>query len=398
MTRSPLGSLLVRGALLLAVAAVLAGFAVPAHADPDGLQPTDGVAAQIGQLNGQLNQADQDLKAASVAASVAIEHYERAVVDAQRAQTAYDAAQARTVIATRNVGTAEDQVGALARQDYEYGGNVGALAALVNGSPSHLMRNLSYLRYVGTRHAVALQGYRHAEAGAILRQADAQNKLTASNDAKAKAASAKTAAQQAVTDRQANVDTINARKTQLQQQLDQIEAHNAAVRQAAAEQAAREAAAAAEQRRQAAAAAAAAEGSGDNGSGDAQPVSYGSGDAMVAVRAALRQVGEPYVWDAADPDVGFDCSGLVLYAYEQIGVSLPHSAEYQYEQGWHPSSDELRPGDLLFYSYDGTVGGIHHVVMYIGNGMIVQAADFGIPVEVVPAYFDFGYIGATRLV
>jgi cell wall-associated NlpC family hydrolase len=392
MTRS----LLRRGTLLLVIAAMLGGLATPAHADPDGLQSTDGVAAQIGQLNGQLNQADQDLKAASVAASVAIEHYERAVVDAQRAQAAYDAAKARTVAATKTVGTAEDQVGTLARQDYEYGGNVGALAALVNGSPSHLMRNLGYLRYVGTRHAVALQGYRQAEAGAILQQGDAGNKLTASNDAKARATTAKTAAQQAVATRQQNVATIGAHKNQLQQQLGQIEAHNAAVRQAAAEQAAREAAAAAEQRRQAAAAAAAAEG--NNGDGDAEPVSYGSGNAMVAVRAALRQVGEPYVWDAADPDVGFDCSGLVLYAYQQIGVELPHSAEYQYEQGWHPSSDALRPGDLLFYSYDGTVGGIHHVTMYIGNGMIVQAPDFGIPVQVVPAYFDFGYLGATRLV
>lgn len=387
--------LLRRGALLLVAAAVLAGFAVPAHADPDGLQPTDGVAAQVGQLNGQLNQADADLRSASVAASVAIEQYERSVVDAQRAQTAYDTAKAHTAAATRTVGTAENEVGTLARQDYEYGGSVGALAALVDGSPSHLMRNLTYLQYVGNQHADALTGYRHAEAGAILQQGDAQNKLTASTKAKARAATARTAAQAAVADRRRNVATITARKNQLEQRLGQIEAHNAAVRQAAAAQAAAAAEAAAEERRQAAAAAADAE-----GNGDPQPVSYGSnsGDAIVAVRAALAQVGEPYVWDAADPGVGFDCSGLVLYAYQQLGIDLPHSAEYQYEQGWHPSTDDLRPGDLLFYSYDGTVGGIHHVTMYIGHGMIVQAADFGIPVEVVPAYFDFGFIGATRLV
>jgi cell wall-associated NlpC family hydrolase len=375
--------------LVVVVGAVLAGFAAPAHADPDGIQSTDGVAAQIGALNAQLNQADQALKAASVAASVAIENYERAVVDVQRAQQAYTAAKARTATATRAVGTAQDQVGALARSDYEYGGSVGALAALVNGSPSHLMRNLGYLRYVGTRHAVALQGYRTAQAGAILDEGTAQSALKACNDAEAKAADTRTAAQNAVAQRQRDVTGIQAHKNDLQNQLNQIEAHNAAVRQAAAEQAARDAAAAAEQRRRAADAAGAAQG---------EPVSYGSGNAMVAVRAALRQQGKPYVWDAADPDVGFDCSGLVLYAYQQLGIELPHSAEYQYEQGWHPSTDQLRPGDLLFYSYNGSISGIHHVTMYIGDGMIVQAADFGIPVQVVPAYFDFGYFGATRLV
>lgn len=119
---------------------------------------------------------------------------------------------------------------------------------------------------------------------------------------------------------------------------------------------------------------------------------------MAAVQAAVDQVGSPYVWDAADPAVGFDCSGLALYAYQRLGVELPHSAEYQYLHGHHVPRDQLRPGDLLFYSHNGRVSGIHHVTMYIGHGMIVQAADFGIPVQVVPAYFNFGYLGATRIV
>ncbi|MGA8115922.1 MAG: C40 family peptidase, partial [Actinocatenispora sp.] len=189
----------------------------------------------------------------------------------------------------------------------------------------------------------------------------------------------------AVARRRERVAELRAHRADLRQQLESIEAHNSAVRAAAARAGQRRATALSVAHRQAAAATADARHTG------------GDEDAMTAVRTALDQLGKPYVWAAADPDVGFDCSGLVLYAYRQIGVQLPHSAEYQYLEGRHVASDDLRPGDLLFYSSDGTVSGIHHVTMYIGHGQIVQAADFGIPIQVVPAYFNFGYFGATRL-
>jgi len=106
-----------------------------------------------------------------------------------------------------------------------------------------------------------------------------------------------------------------------------------------------------------------------------------SGQAQVAVRAALAQVGTPYVWGGATPGVGFDCSGLVMYAWGVAGVSLPHYTVYQYDDTTQVSASQLQPGDLVFYDspYDGPLG---HVAMYIGGGQVVQAPETGMDVMV----------------
>jgi len=115
-----------------------------------------------------------------------------------------------------------------------------------------------------------------------------------------------------------------------------------------------------------------------------------SAKAAVAVAAAETQIGKPYVWGAAGP-YGFDCSGLVLWAWDKAGVSLPHSSANQINYGTRVSKDQLRPGDLIFY-----YAPIHHVAMYVGNGMIIQASTFGVPVGFAPA-FGAPFAGATRL-
>jgi cell wall-associated NlpC family hydrolase len=94
-----------------------------------------------------------------------------------------------------------------------------------------------------------------------------------------------------------------------------------------------------------------------------------SGAAGTAVQAALSVVGTQYVWSAADPSVGFDCSGLTMWAWGQAGVSLVHSSAGQYASLPHVSSlAEAQPGDLLFF-----YSPISHVAMYIGGGMMVHA-------------------------
>ena len=100
--------------------------------------------------------------------------------------------------------------------------------------------------------------------------------------------------------------------------------------------------------------------------------------AAVAVQAALSRVGDPYVWGAAGPDA-FDCSGLVMWAYAQAGVYLPHYSGAQYADTTHIPMSELQPGDLVFPADPG-----QHVAMYIGNGEIVQAPYTGADVQVVP--------------
>ena len=83
----------------------------------------------------------------------------------------------------------------------------------------------------------------------------------------------------------------------------------------------------------------------------------------------------PYVWGGATPGVGFDCSGLTMWAWAQAGVSLPHSAAMQMASTTPVPLSDLQPGDLLFYS-DGS-GYIGHVTMYVGPGEMIQAEETG---------------------
>jgi cell wall-associated NlpC family hydrolase len=114
-----------------------------------------------------------------------------------------------------------------------------------------------------------------------------------------------------------------------------------------------------------------------------------SGRAAAAVQYALAQVGDAYVYGAAGPSA-FDCSGLTMMAWAQAGVALPHSSSAQSGSGPHVSSGDLRPGDLVFY-----YSPISHVGIYIGNGMIVHAANPGTGVVVAPV-FSMPYSGAVR--
>jgi cell wall-associated NlpC family hydrolase len=99
----------------------------------------------------------------------------------------------------------------------------------------------------------------------------------------------------------------------------------------------------------------------------------------------------PYVWGGATPGVGFDCSGLTMWAWGQAGVQLPHGATAQYYQIQHVSMSDLQPGDLVFY---GSAGYLSHVVMYIGGGMVVQAEQTGTNVMDTPLWP--GAYGAGR--
>jgi cell wall-associated NlpC family hydrolase len=96
---------------------------------------------------------------------------------------------------------------------------------------------------------------------------------------------------------------------------------------------------------------------------------------------------------------GFDCSGLAMYAMAPFMTNLKHDAAAQYvEVGhWHPALDSLEIGDLIFWSANGTIGGIGHVAIYIGDGMVVQAPHSGDVVRVTPIYqVESGDMGATR--
>lgn len=104
----------------------------------------------------------------------------------------------------------------------------------------------------------------------------------------------------------------------------------------------------------------------------------GSKAGALAVRAALTRLGDPYVWAAAGPHA-FDCSGLVVWSFEQAGLSLPHSSQLLADGGQPVAVDQIQPGDVITYYSDAS-----HVGLYVGKGKMVHASTYGVPVAVVP--------------
>ena len=109
-----------------------------------------------------------------------------------------------------------------------------------------------------------------------------------------------------------------------------------------------------------------------------------------ALQAAITREGDPYVWGAAGPGE-FDCSGLVVWAYAQEGIALPHYTGSLWNSGMHVARSDLEPGDLVFFFAD-----ISHVGIYIGDGMMIDAPDFGETVQVQPVFWS-AYVGAVRI-
>ncbi|MGH3420489.1 MAG: C40 family peptidase [Streptosporangiaceae bacterium] len=107
-----------------------------------------------------------------------------------------------------------------------------------------------------------------------------------------------------------------------------------------------------------------------------------------AIQYALGEIGKPYVWGATGPN-SYDCSGLMLRAYQSAGVTLPRVAAQQYWAGTQLPVRQAQPGDLLFWGYDtSNPATIHHVAMYLGNGRMVEAANQTVPLRQRAVNFD----------
>ena len=126
------------------------------------------------------------------------------------------------------------------------------------------------------------------------------------------------------------------------------------------------------------------------------PVPIVNGSVEAVISAARSVVGSPYVFGAADPAVGFDCSGLTMWAWAHAGVSLPHSSTAQYDALPHIDRSQLQPGDLVFSSYGRLGSGvIDHVALYIGAGQTIAASNPSTGVAYRAIDWD-AYVGAAR--
>jgi cell wall-associated NlpC family hydrolase len=114
-----------------------------------------------------------------------------------------------------------------------------------------------------------------------------------------------------------------------------------------------------------------------------------------AAHIALQAVGVPYQWGGASMTSGFDCSGLVYWAYRRLGVELPRTSYSLYDRGRRVPRSRLKAGDLLFFF------GLGHVALYLGHGRMIHSPSSGRTVEVVSlrrSYFRDRLIGARRVI
>ena len=242
-------------------------------------------------------------------------------------------------------------------------------AALAEGQAA--ISQLAAENYMGSGLDPAMQALTASSPGQFLRQASTMteldqtsgNRVNTLNQAEAQARRAKETAAQQIANVQSIQAQMNVKKASIDKAIDKV--NSAAMTQAMAVYTA---------------------------TGQYPNVTIPTANTVgaQALQFAMSRRGYPYVWGAAGP-TAFDCSGLVVWAYANVGISLPHYTGDLWNSGVHVSRNDLEPGDLVFF-----FAGISHVGIYIGNGLMVDAPDFGIPVRVDPVYWG-AYDGAVRI-
>jgi len=128
-----------------------------------------------------------------------------------------------------------------------------------------------------------------------------------------------------------------------------------------------------------------------------QAIHIGANGISSMIAYAESYMGTPYVWGGTSPDPGFDCSGFTQYVLRHAGVSVQRTSEQQYLEGSPVSESNLEPGDLVFFST--YAPGASHVGIFVGNGLMVDAEDYGVVFDNISnAYWGPRYLGARRIV
>ncbi|MCG3754651.1 MULTISPECIES: NlpC/P60 family protein [Amycolatopsis] len=392
-------------------------------------------AGEVGRLTNQLAQAEQKLSALQDNVELKQEQAMKALVDLQTAQDEATQAQNDAKSARQEADAA---VGAIekARADakkfaaasFEQGSTIGSISAyLTSDSPKDLLARAQLLNSIGGSRLNAMDRLQQAQTEKANKDSAArkalelaQQKQDAATRAKGTADAAQSAAVSAQQAQAAQNTQLEANKNAVEQQLYAAQAKVNGLqgqRQRYQDWLAQKQREDEERARQAALRAAAAnnDDGGDNGGGSRGRPSPAAGSSIEAVIArALSKVGMPYAWGGGNGSgptrgirdggvadrygdyrkIGFDCSGLMIYAFAGV-QGLPHFSGYQYTSGRRVPLSQMRRGDMLFW---GGSGGIHHVALYLGNGQMVEAPQSGSYVRVTSVRYGGIMPYATRLI
>jgi len=304
------------------------------------------------------------------------EQYNRAQMSVASTQASYAKAQADLAAANARFAEVKSHMSEAAVNAYTHGGNTSMIEQLVKSDGKDLAVRKTYVETAAADQRSALDELRAARQDLEAQQAKLKASADSAKSAAQNLASQKAAIDAAIAAQQATLSKV---KGDIAQLIAQQQAAAAADAQRRAQDALRAAASAPPK--------SAAKGHGPSvPSGPPPPVGHGAGAAVAAARSVI---GDPYVYGAAGPS-SFDCSGLTMWAWAHGGVSLPHSSQSQYASTTHVSLSALQPGDLLFYYSD-----IHHVAMYSGGGMMIEAPHTGANVREVPMRTT-DLVGASR--
>ena len=418
-------------------------------------------STSIASLEAQLAQESSNLEEAQIKAQVANEDYLTAVDELNTATKDAQTAQANADAAASSTATARSDLGSIVVQTYQESGNpLDPLTPyLTSESLADLADADVALTRAGEKNNAKVQNVEALEAVAASMQTIADQKVTAKETATTAAATAKSDAEAAANDAQNAVTTTRTNRQNLIVQLaaqrnttveletkyqNQVEAERKAREEAAAQAAAKaasEKAAADLAQKQAEQAAAqpqestpapqeqssqpspSPQSSAQEPATTSQPEpeaadeeeaapspaptpapepepeptpSYSGNAASTAINAAMGYIGTPYVW-AGESASGLDCSGLTMVSYAAAGVYLTHSSRVQYGEGTQVPLDAAQPGDLVFWSSDGSQSGIYHVAIYLGDDTMIEAPTFGMTVRVTPMRYSGVMPYAVRL-
>ncbi len=362
--------------IFIVVAALVA--AVPGLADPVASKQ-----AEARQVLQEINQLDQSL-------GKAVEAYDAATVKLDHIRKELDVNLFEQKIAKGNLKAAEGRLAARLRDLYITGDSDSTVAVLLGSrSLDDVINRLETANRVSDQDAQVLREvttFKHQVAihGAALRQAhQAQQRVVADR------AAAKSRIENGLADRKRLLSSIKGEIQRLraeeaaQQALLAAQARARLIQQQQVQQARVNATVVG------ATIQAPASTSDPNAVTTVAPPSHYGG----VVGVAMAELGKPYVYATAGPDT-FDCSGLVVYAYAAVGVSLPHSSYALWNAGVYVSQDQLEPGDLVFFD------GLGHVGIYIGGGQFIHAPHTGDVVKISnlnEGWYAATYVGARRI-